>query len=174
MRSSLFYLEWLPRNQSAEIPRHRYGTQSVQEAHGGQMPLGRATVTEPEAQASRLASDFRPAASGKRHRHLAPHACDLGLRMSRRQGPSPLATLLGTLLEWSRGVSGWIQRTASLPVNRIRDRGYRKCPKCGEPKFRMSDRQRAQPDVYGSRSFRVKWLCLHCSYETRENIEEPN
>jgi hypothetical protein len=37
----------------------------------------------------------------------------------------------------------------------------------------MADRQRTRPDVYGSRSYRVKWLCLDCGYRT-ESVEEPD
>ncbi len=49
---------------------------------------------------------------------------------------------------------------------------YRKCPKCGERDFRLSDRQRAQPEVYRSRVFLLKWLCLACGYRENETIEE--
>ena len=49
---------------------------------------------------------------------------------------------------------------------------YRKCPKCGECDFRLSDRQRAQPDVYRSRVFLLKWLCLACGHRENETIEE--
>jgi len=38
----------------------------------------------------------------------------------------------------------------------------------------MSDRQMTRPDVYGSRTFRIKWLCLNCGYRTMEDVEEPN
>jgi predicted RNA-binding Zn-ribbon protein involved in translation (DUF1610 family) len=51
---------------------------------------------------------------------------------------------------------------------------YRNCPKCGKRDFRMSDRQRALPDVYGSRAFRVKWLCLSCGHWETAQIEEPD
>ena len=37
----------------------------------------------------------------------------------------------------------------------------------------MSDRQRAAPDIYRSRAFRVKWLCLTCGHRETEDIEEP-
>ncbi len=50
---------------------------------------------------------------------------------------------------------------------------YRKCPSCGEPKFRISDRQRAQPELYLSRMYRVKWLCLSCGEWETETVEEP-
>jgi len=50
---------------------------------------------------------------------------------------------------------------------------YRKCPACGERDFRISDRQRARPEVYGSRTFCVKWLCLTCGKRETETIEEP-
>ena len=82
-----------------------------------------------------------------------------------------MLTLLGEILKRSRGVSRWVRRIASLPARNQRDRSYRKCPKCGGPDFRMTDRQRARP-VYGSRTYRVKWLCLHCGYETKEYVEE--
>ena len=38
----------------------------------------------------------------------------------------------------------------------------------------MSDRQRARPEVYGSSTFRVKWLCLTCGYRTTELVEDPS
>jgi len=50
---------------------------------------------------------------------------------------------------------------------------YRKCPQCGERDFRLSDRQRAKPDVYRSRVFLLKWLCLGCGYRENETVEEP-
>ena len=49
---------------------------------------------------------------------------------------------------------------------------YRKCPKCGERDLRLSDRQRAKPNVYQSRVFQLKWLCLACGYRENEIIEE--
>jgi len=49
---------------------------------------------------------------------------------------------------------------------------YRKCPQCGERDLRLSDRQRAKPDVYQSRLFQLKWLCLACGYRENETIEE--
>ena len=85
-----------------------------------------------------------------------------------------LVALLGAFLRWVRTV---IRRLGSLRVTRKSDAGERlsaKCPKCGESDFRMSDRQRTRPDVYGSRSFRLKWLCLTCGYRTAEIVEEPN
>lgn len=85
-----------------------------------------------------------------------------------------MVTLLGTFLNWVRTV---IRSIGSLRVTRKFDEGERhsaKCPKCGEADFRMSDRQRTRPDVYGSRSFRLKWLCLACGYRTTEIVEEPN
>lgn len=90
----------------------------------------------------------------------------LGGEFERRS--SPLVTLLMRFLNWSRGV---IQRT------RRSDGGVRlspKCPNCGAPDLRMSDRQLTRPDVYGSRTFRVKWLCLRCGYRTSEDVEELN
>ena len=50
---------------------------------------------------------------------------------------------------------------------------YRKCPKCGERDFRIIDKQRAEPQTYRSRLFRVKWLCLACGMRESEQIEEP-
>jgi len=50
---------------------------------------------------------------------------------------------------------------------------YRKCPQCGERDFRLSDRQRAEPDIYRSRVFLLKWLCLRCGYRENETVEEP-
>ena len=88
-----------------------------------------------------------------------------------------MAILLGMLLRWLREASGGIQKViASLRAKRRSDEGVRltaKCPKCGKPGFRMVDRQRTRPDVYGSRTCRVKWLCLDCDYRT-ESIEESN
>jgi hypothetical protein len=49
---------------------------------------------------------------------------------------------------------------------------YRKCPQCGARDFRQSDRQRTQPDVYRSRMFRLKWLCLACGHRETETVEE--
>jgi len=49
---------------------------------------------------------------------------------------------------------------------------YRRCPRCGERDLRLSDRQRAKPDVYRSRLFLLKWLCLSCGYRESETIEE--
>lgn len=51
-------------------------------------------------------------------------------------------------------------------------RSYRKCPKCGERDFRLSDRQRARPDIYRSRLFLLKWLCLTCAHREDEIVEE--
>ncbi len=50
---------------------------------------------------------------------------------------------------------------------------YRKCPQCGGRDLRLSDRQRAKPDVYRSRVFLLKWLCLACGYRENETVEEP-
>src|SRR5688572_24892341 len=88
-----------------------------------------------------------------------------------RRSP-PLVTLLMRFLNWSREV---IQRIGLFRVTRRPDGGVRpsaKCPLCGAPDFRMSDRQLTRPDVYGSRTFRVKWLCLRCGYGTSEDVEE--
>lgn len=51
---------------------------------------------------------------------------------------------------------------------------YRKCPKCHEGDFRVCDRQRLQPDVYGSRTLLVKWLCLSCGNRETETVEGPD
>ena len=86
----------------------------------------------------------------------------------------PLVTLLGTFLNWTRGVA---RRLGSLRATRRADVGLRlsaKCPKCGEPDFRTSDRQRTRPEVYGSNTFRLKWLCLTCGHRTVEIVEDPN
>ncbi len=50
---------------------------------------------------------------------------------------------------------------------------YRNCPKCGKRDFRMSDRQRARPEIYRSRDFLVKWLCLGCGHRETAHIVEP-
>lgn len=88
-----------------------------------------------------------------------------------------MATLLEIVLKWAREVGGRIQKwIASLRAKRRPGEDLRltaKCPKCGEPRFRMADRQRTRPDVYGSRSFRVKLLCLDCGYRT-EYVEDSN
>ena len=49
---------------------------------------------------------------------------------------------------------------------------YRKCPQCGDRDFRLSDRQRAHPDIYRSRVFLLKWLCLVCGHRETETVEE--
>jgi len=84
-----------------------------------------------------------------------------------------LVALLGVFLKWSCEV---IQRIASpRGVRSIEGQQLSaKCPKCGESDFRMSDRQRIRPEVYGSNTFRVKWLCLNCGYRTTEDVEEPH
>ena len=51
---------------------------------------------------------------------------------------------------------------------------YRKCPACGERDFRISDRQRSKPELYGSRTFCVKWLCLSCGARQTEIVEESD
>jgi len=50
---------------------------------------------------------------------------------------------------------------------------YRKCPSCDEPKFRISDRQRARPELYLSRTYRVNWLCLSCGKCETEIVDDP-
>ena len=73
---------------------------------------------------------------------------------------------------WFRG-GDKIQGSSSLPEKKSEGHpAYRKCPKCGERDFRISDRQRARPEIYGSRIFRVKWLCLACGMRESEEIEE--
>jgi predicted RNA-binding Zn-ribbon protein involved in translation (DUF1610 family) len=87
------------------------------------------------------------------------------------------AHVVRDVLEWLREVSGWIRRIASLrekQKSNARHAAYRKCPTCGKPDLRMSDRQRTRPDVHGSRTVRVKWLCLNCGYQMMEHVEEPN
>ena len=82
-----------------------------------------------------------------------------------------MVTLLGTFLSWARTL------IPGLGVTRRSDAGERlssKCPKCGEADFRTSDRQRTRPEIYGSRTFRLKWLCLTCGYRTIEIVEDPN
>lgn len=76
----------------------------------------------------------------------------------------------------AREFGGWIRNLTSFRERREPNEGhapYRKCPACGERDFRISDRQRARPDVYGSRTFCVKWLCLACGNRETETIEEP-
>jgi hypothetical protein len=51
---------------------------------------------------------------------------------------------------------------------------YRRCPRCGERGLRMSDRQRVSPDVYRSRVFLLKSLCLACGYRETERFEQPH
>lgn len=82
-----------------------------------------------------------------------------------------LVTLLGTFFKWSREVRGGMQGMTRKSDERVRLSA--KCPKCGELDFRTSDRQRIRPDIYGSNTFRLKWLCLSCGYRTIEDIEEP-
>jgi C4-type Zn-finger protein len=82
-----------------------------------------------------------------------------------------LVTLLATFLSWVRTL------IPGLGVTRRSDAVERlsaKCPKCGEADFRTSDRQRTRPEIYGSRTFRLKWLCLTCGYRTVEVVEDPN
>jgi hypothetical protein len=64
-------------------------------------------------------------------------------------------------------------RASSNAVARDGHAAYRKCPHCGGRDFRISDRQRTRPDVYGSRLFSVKWLCLACGMREAEEVEEP-
>jgi hypothetical protein len=76
----------------------------------------------------------------------------------------------------AREVSGRIQdKIGSTRLKQRPKEGSRptaQCPQCGEAAFRMADRQRTRPDVYGSHTFRLKWLCLDCGHRT-ESVEEP-
>ena len=76
----------------------------------------------------------------------------------------------------AREASGRIEeKTGALRLKQRPEEGARpsaQCPKCGESAFRMADRQRTRPDIYGSRTFRLKWLCLRCGHRT-ESVEEP-
>ena len=84
-----------------------------------------------------------------------------------------MVQLLEALLKWVGAVTRSVQTIASLPGRRNqRNARYPKCPKCGESNFRMTDRQLALP-VYGSRTYRVKWLCSACGHQTKEYVEEP-
>ena len=77
----------------------------------------------------------------------------------------------------AREFGNWIRSLASPREKREPNEEhapYRKCPGCGERDFRISDRQRARPDVYGSRTFCVKWLCLTCGKRETETVEEPD
>jgi predicted RNA-binding Zn-ribbon protein involved in translation (DUF1610 family) len=77
---------------------------------------------------------------------------------------------------FAREFGDWIRSMAWSRERRDANEGhaaYRKCPACGERDFRISDRQRSRPDVYASRTFRVKWLCLACGERATEIIEEP-
>ena len=74
-----------------------------------------------------------------------------------------------------RGFRDWIRRVATSRRTREGNTdhaSYRKCPFCGEPNFRISDRQRARPELYRSRTFRVKWLCLSCGKRETETVED--
>jgi len=70
----------------------------------------------------------------------------------------------------------WIRGTSSTEGKKSPEGhpAYRKCPKCGERDFRIIDRQRAEPQIYRSRAFRVKWLCLACGMRESEMIEETS
>jgi hypothetical protein len=79
------------------------------------------------------------------------------------------------LLKLSHSVSGFIEAIASLRVRRrLGQRLTAKCPQCGGSDLRVSDRKRTRPDVYGSRSHRLKWVCFNCSYHEMQDVEEPN
>lgn len=71
-------------------------------------------------------------------------------------------------------VLSWFRAFASPAKEKQVDghAAYRKCPKCGERDFRISDRQRARPDIYRSSVFRVTWLCLTCGLREKEEVDE--
>jgi predicted RNA-binding Zn-ribbon protein involved in translation (DUF1610 family) len=76
----------------------------------------------------------------------------------------------------ARELGDWLRRVATSgkkPGNNLEHAPYRKCPSCGEPKFRISDRQRARPDLYRSRTYRVTWLCLSCGKREIETVVDP-
>ena len=75
-----------------------------------------------------------------------------------------------------RALLGWAGIVAAIPrkPNPTEPHAaFRRCPQCGERDFRLSDRQRAQPDVYRSRVFLLKWLCFACAHRETETVEEP-
>jgi len=73
-----------------------------------------------------------------------------------------------TLIDWLLGRPSDGDRTNNNSGSSV----YRKCPQCGDRNFRVSDRQLARPDVFGSRSYRLKWICGACSHQEFEIIEE--
>ena len=79
---------------------------------------------------------------------------------------------------WKLMLVPWRTRNAAANGSAAKRKGadphisYRKCPKCGERDYRLSDRQRSKPEVYRSRVFLLKWLCLACGYRENETIEE--
>ena len=77
---------------------------------------------------------------------------------------------------FAREFGRWLRRIARFGRTQGAklDQGpYRKCPSCGEPNFRISDRQRAQPELYLSRTYRVTWLCLSCGKREIEMVVDP-
>jgi C4-type Zn-finger protein len=81
-----------------------------------------------------------------------------------------LPSLFRALGAWMRGRV----RPGGTEQTRSGQESYRKCPKCEEGDFRVSDRQRLRPEVYGSRTLRVKWLCLSCGHRETEIVEGPD
>jgi rubredoxin len=79
-----------------------------------------------------------------------------------------LTTLRRRLIDWVLGRSS----DGDNASNNSGHPAYRKCPKCGERDFRVNDRQMARPDVYGSRAYRLKWVCGACGNQESEVIEE--
>ena len=78
---------------------------------------------------------------------------------------------------FAREVRDWLRNLTSSRQPRDANEehaSYRKCPACGERDFRISDRQRSKPELYGSRTFCVKWLCLSCGARETEIIEESD
>lgn len=76
-----------------------------------------------------------------------------------------------------RRLMDWMLRRASDKDHASNNSGhpaYRKCPKCGERDFRVSDRQLERPEIFGSRAYRVKWICSACGNQESELIEERN
>lgn len=123
-------------------------------------------------------SSFEPDAEGAiAMRHRDPPCAQIMQRVGQGKSVSKSAMLQDRsesgkhfALDFGR----WIRRAATSGRTRDKDHApYRKCPSCGEPKFRISDRQRAQPEQYRSRTYRVKWLCLSCGKRETEMVEEP-
>jgi C4-type Zn-finger protein len=74
-----------------------------------------------------------------------------------------------------RALFGWAGKVLMIPGGTRSTEphaAFRRCPQCGAREFRLSDRQRARPDVYRSRVFLLKWLCLACAYRETETVED--